>query len=89
LFCLIVFSIILPIEYPAYEEKIIEIIRLFSKEIDINFNKIGKKSQAHLLAYSFGSKREKYKNNAVIPLKGTEAKLHPESTGIRRRTRPN
>lgn len=50
---------------------------------------IGKHSEAHLLAYSFGSQKGKHKNKVVIPIKGTEARLHPESAGIRTRTRPN
>ncbi|MDQ3098905.1 MAG: hypothetical protein M3Q44_04105 [bacterium] len=76
------------IEYPGYEEKITEVIKQYNKEIEINFRRIGKHSNAHILAYSFGGKRNKHKNKIVIPLKGTEARLHPESTGIRRRTRP-
>lgn len=75
-------------EYPGYEDLITRIIRTHSHHIEVHFKEIGKKSSAHLLAYSFGRKGRN-KKSTVEPIYGTAADLHPEFTGIRTRTRSN
>ena len=83
--------LIIDVEYTGYEDVITRIIKTFNNQIEIVFNRIGKNSTAHLVAYSFRSKRKRaVKKTAVVePIYGTSAALHPEFTGIRNRTRPN
>ena len=75
--------LVIDIEYPGYEDSIVEIIRRYHRRIDYDFRSIGKSSPAHIAAYGFGSKRHGQKKSTVIPFEGTIALLHPESTGIR------